>query len=202
MPRVLIVDDNPADVDLIREGFVDAAIAATVIVAENGSEALDLLALVARNEAPAPDAVLLDLNMPRINGRDVLAFIKGTPELAGIPTIILTSSSSPKDRSECLAAGADAFYTKPNTLDQLLVLVREIHGFIRDSAGDSGANPLHRSGFPIGSVRTLAGDLVASLSRAARACAERMVAVASAPPSPSAGRGDVVRSSPCLLGGA
>jgi chemotaxis family two-component system response regulator Rcp1 len=127
MPTLMIVDDNPSDVDLLREAFTEAGADASFLVARDGVEALALLAQVAATAVVRPSAILLDLNMPRVDGREVLSFIKGTPDLASITTIIFTSSSSPFDREDCLARGADAFVTKPSTLAQLDEFVRRIN---------------------------------------------------------------------------
>lgn len=123
---VLVVDDNPADVELVQDAFRDLGIRADVRVAGNGRTALDLLQHIAATRGPRPAGVLLDLNMPGVHGRDVLAFIKADPYLAVMPTFILTSSASPRDRDECLAMGADAYLIKPTRLAQLNALVRDV----------------------------------------------------------------------------
>lgn len=135
MPIILIVDDNPADVELLRDAFADLRIPADFLVASDGDEALDLLARIRAAEAKPPTAILLDLNMPRVTGREVLAHVKGDSELSRIPTIILTSSSSPKDQAECLAMGADAYFTKPSTLEELEELVHRVQGIVTKGPG-------------------------------------------------------------------
>jgi CheY-like chemotaxis protein len=85
--------------------------------------------IVAENRT-RPSAILLDLNMPRISGHEVLAYIKETAGLASIPTAILTSSSSPRDRARCLEKGADAYFTKASNLQELDTLARRIHSMI------------------------------------------------------------------------
>ncbi|MBA3697351.1 MAG: response regulator [Planctomycetes bacterium] len=130
VPALLIVDDNPCDVELLRDAFTELAIGATFMVAADGVEAITLLKQVSLGTAERPAAILLDLNMPRVNGREVLSYIKATAAIAAIPTIILTSSSSPKDRAECLEKGADAYFTKASTLQELEALARQINGLV------------------------------------------------------------------------
>ena len=126
----MIVDDNPSDVDLVRDAFADLAIASEFLVAKDGVDAITLLQRVMANDGVRPSAILLDLNMPRVGGREVLSFIKSTAALRAIPTIILTSSASPKDRDDCLAGGAEAYFVKPRSLEQLNALVRQIHAMV------------------------------------------------------------------------
>jgi CheY-like chemotaxis protein len=130
MPTVMVIDDNPADIDLLREAFAEVAIVVELRAVKNGVEALEILERVASAEEARPALILLDLNMPRVHGREVLAYVKSTAALAAIPTVILTSSSSSRDRAECLELGADAFFTKANTLDELNELARRLDGFI------------------------------------------------------------------------
>ena len=140
--RLMIVDDNPSDVDFVRDAFAELAIPAEFMVAKDGVEAKTQLARVLSQHAVRPCAILLDLNMPRLGGLEVLAYVKRTAGLQTIPTIVLTSSSSPKDRDVCLAHGADAYLTKPRTLEQLDALVREIHAMLGRRAGeDPSADP-------------------------------------------------------------
>lgn len=128
--NVLIIDDNPADVELMRDALAETAARTSVTVAENGREAMTLLDKIAAYSAQRPAGILLDLNMPGIDGRKVLAYVKNHPQLTRIPTIILTSSSSSKDRDECLAMGADAFLTKPGTLQGLTEMALLIHNLL------------------------------------------------------------------------
>jgi two-component system, chemotaxis family, response regulator Rcp1 len=131
MLTLLMVDDNQADIELLRDACTELAIGANIIGAENGLRALSVLEKIVTFSEPRPTGILLDLNMPQMDGRDVLSFIKGTPDLSSIPTIILTSSASPLDRKQCLDLGADAYFTKPNTLDELNQLIRNIEKIVR-----------------------------------------------------------------------
>ncbi|HYE05428.1 MAG TPA: response regulator [Planctomycetota bacterium] len=175
IPSLLIVDDNPADVDLLRDVFVELALAARISVAINGQDAIDLLGRVLAGEAERPDAIVLDLNMPRVSGRDVLAHIKGTPALAAIPTIILTSSSSPKDRAECLALGADAYHTKPNRLAGLNELARTIHAHMTRGPEPMRATAARPAAAAPGLIAWLTGMVIAASDRAGAAWVDAVV---------------------------
>ena len=99
---ILLVEDSPSDVLLTREALRDARIANDLSVARNGEEALDYLRQEGEHVGkPRPDIVILDLNLPRMDGREVLREIKGDDSLKRIPVIILTTSSSDRDIGEC-----------------------------------------------------------------------------------------------------
>jgi len=128
--RVLIVEDNPGDQRLIREAFQDTQRAPETAVAKDGVEALDYLyrrgafAGVAR-----PDLILLDLNLPKRGGREVLAEIKSDPELRKIPVVVFSSSSAPGDVSSAYALHANCYVTKPADLDELFQVIAWIERF-------------------------------------------------------------------------
>jgi chemotaxis family two-component system response regulator Rcp1 len=113
-PQILLVEDNPADRDLTLEAFREAGIAADIHAVKDGEEALRFL----RREheladRPRPDLVLLDLNLPRKDGRDVLAEIKADPALRRIPVLVLTTSSSTEDIQAAHDHHANAYIQKP-----------------------------------------------------------------------------------------
>ncbi|SFF91769.1 Response regulator receiver domain-containing protein [Halopelagius inordinatus] len=111
---VLLVEDNPGDVRLTREAFDDGKIDNTLHVATDGVEALDFLHRRGEySDAPRPDVVLLDLNLPRKNGDEVLAEVKDDPDLRRIPVIVLTSSESDEDILHSYEHHANAYLTKP-----------------------------------------------------------------------------------------
>jgi len=123
---VLLVDDSPGDVRLTREAFHAANPAVTISVASDGVEAMDLLA----GEAPLrPDLILLDLNMPRMDGREVLARIKADDALRIIPTIILTTSAAEADILMSYQLHANCYVSKPVHLEAFESLVRSISDF-------------------------------------------------------------------------
>jgi len=124
--RVLIVDDNRADVSLLRQGFKLADIPVDVLVASDGDEAL---ALLLSRDAPRPDLMLLDINMPRVSGHDVLRRLKEHDDLRAIVVLMFTSSSADWDVETAYARGANGYIKKPNDLDAFIVLAHAVAGF-------------------------------------------------------------------------
>jgi CheY-like chemotaxis protein len=119
---IVLAEDNPGDVYLIREALAIGGRPFALRVLEDGESAREyFLALHARGHA-LPDLILLDLNLPRIDGRSVLRGVRSSSRLAHVPVVVLTSSESPRDQSEVLELGADAFLQKPSNLDDLLLL--------------------------------------------------------------------------------
>ena len=128
--EILLVEDNPADVHLTVEALRDARVHNNLHVAADGEEALAFLRR--RNgytEAPRPDLILLDLNLPRKSGREVLADIKADPDLRRIPVIILSTSSSDDDVTSAYDLPANCYVTKPVDLDEFIGVVRAIDSF-------------------------------------------------------------------------
>jgi len=126
--KVLIVEDNPGDVELAKEALRETSLTLDLHVAEDGAEALDVL----RNEppdAPRTDLVLLDLNMPKVGGHEVLEEMKKDPELRLIPVVVFTSSSSREDIEAAYDRHANCYITKPGDLDDLVDVVRAIEAF-------------------------------------------------------------------------
>jgi chemotaxis family two-component system response regulator Rcp1 len=127
---ILLVEDNEADADLTREGLDDSKILNRLFVVKNGIEAMSFLR---REEpfadAPRPDIILLDLNLPRKDGREVLADIKSDPDLAAIPVVILTSSKAEKDIAMSYQQHANAYVTKPVGLAGFAQIVKAIDAF-------------------------------------------------------------------------
>jgi chemotaxis family two-component system response regulator Rcp1 len=128
--HVLLVEDSAGDVRLTRESFRDANTAITLHVATDGVEAMDFLNRIAPHDAaPRPDLILLDLNLPRMDGREVLARIKVDAGLKTIPTIILTTSESEADIVKSYQLQANSYLTKPVQLDKFENLVKSINDF-------------------------------------------------------------------------
>ena len=120
--NVLLVEDSPGDVRLTQEAFREANMAVRLYVASDGVEAMDFL----NNEgkfvdAPRPDLALLDLNMPRMDGRQVLAQIKKNENLKAIPTVILTTSSSKEDVAKSYQLQANCYLIKPARAAELVL---------------------------------------------------------------------------------
>jgi chemotaxis family two-component system response regulator Rcp1 len=128
--QVLLVEDSPGDVRLTQEAFGEANRAIHLHVAADGVEAMSFLKREGTNvDAPRPDLILLDLNLPRMDGREVLAEIKGDPSLKTIPTIILTTSESQADIVKSYQLQANCYVSKPVQLNAFEVLVRSINDF-------------------------------------------------------------------------
>ncbi|MFD5040850.1 response regulator [Streptomyces sp. NPDC058378] len=128
--EVLLVEDDPGDELMTREAFEDNKIRNTLHVVRDGQEALDFLYRQgAYPDAPRPDLVLLDLNLPRYDGRQVLERIKTDPELALIPVVVLTTSSAEEDILRSYKLHANAYVTKPVDLEQFIGAVRQIDDF-------------------------------------------------------------------------
>jgi two-component system, chemotaxis family, response regulator Rcp1 len=125
--EILLVEDNPGDVCLAELALAEARVTNHVTVALDGAEALAILRREgAYTEAPRPDLILLDLNLPKRNGREVLAALKGHPSLRTIPVIILTSSESERDIAESYGLGANCYVSKPLDLESFLAAIRSV----------------------------------------------------------------------------
>ncbi len=127
---ILLVEDNPGDVRLTQEALQDARITNHMSVAEDGVQALAFLRRQDRYaEAPRPDLILLDLNLPRKDGREVLAEVKADPQLWRIPVVVLTTSQAERDVLRAYDLHANCYITKPVDLDQFLTVVKSIEDF-------------------------------------------------------------------------
>ncbi len=128
--KILLVEDNPGDVDLTREGLAETKLVNDLFVAQDGVEALAFLRQEgAQSEAPRPDLILLDLNLPRMDGRELLAEVKNDPDLCRIPVVVLTSSEAEEDVLRTYDLHANCYITKPVNLDKFMKIVRAIEGF-------------------------------------------------------------------------
>lgn len=129
-PHVLLVEDSPGDARLTRESFREANASIQLHVAADGVEAMAFLKRDGIHAgAPRPDLILLDLNLPRMDGREVLARIKGDEGLRTIPTVILTTSQSEADIVKSYELRANCYVTKPVQLAAFEALVKSIHDF-------------------------------------------------------------------------
>jgi CheY-like chemotaxis protein len=127
---ILLVEDNPGDVDLTRESLEEARIVNELHVVSDGEQALAFLRREPPFEdAPRPGIVLLDLNLPRKSGREVLAEMKADPALRQIPAIVLTTSAAEADVYRSYDLGANAFVTKPVAFPEFLDAIRSLQGF-------------------------------------------------------------------------
>ena len=131
MDEILLVEDNPADVRLTQEALKEAAHARTRLhVAGDGVEALEFLHRQGSfAAAPRPDLMLLDLNLPRVDGRQVLAEVKGDPELRRIPVVVLTTSPSEDDILHAYDQHVNSYIRKPVDLDRFLEVLKAIDDY-------------------------------------------------------------------------
>lgn len=128
--EILLVEDNPGDVRLTKEALKEGKVRNNLQVAEDGEEALEFLRRQGRHaQARRPDLVLLDLNLPKKSGREVLEEIKADPELKRIPVVILTVSKAEQDILKSYNLHANCYITKPVNLDQFIEVVQAIEDF-------------------------------------------------------------------------
>jgi two-component system, chemotaxis family, response regulator Rcp1 len=128
--EMLLVEDNPGDVRLMREAFRETGARSRLHVVGDGVEAMKFL----RGEdgyadAVRPDVILLDLNLPRMGGREVLAEVKSDPRLKHLPVVVLSSSSAEEDVAAAYGLHANCYVTKPADLDRYLAVARAIESF-------------------------------------------------------------------------
>ncbi|MCP2291261.1 response regulator [Nocardia amikacinitolerans] len=127
---ILLVEDDPGDELMTREAFEDNKIGNTLHVAHDGQEALDFLYRQGEfADAPRPDLILLDLNLPKYDGRQVLEKIKADPDLTHIPVVVLTTSAAEEDILRSYKLHANAYVTKPVDLDQFVAAIKQIDEF-------------------------------------------------------------------------
>lgn len=124
--EILLVEDNPGDVGLVLEGFKESSIAHRISVVDDGEEAL---AYLRTEQHPCPDFVLLDLNLPKKGGREVLSEMKADPKLRHLPVIIFSSSEAAQDLLNAYQLHASCFVTKAVDLEEFLRAVKSIADF-------------------------------------------------------------------------
>ena len=128
--EILLVEDNPGDVRLTQEVLRGGKLHNNLHVVEDGIEALAFLRRVGNyTDAPRPDLVLLDLNLPKKDGREVLAEIKADSDLKRIPVVVLTTSKAEEDVFKAYDLHANCYITKPVDLDQFITVVRSVEEF-------------------------------------------------------------------------
>jgi chemotaxis family two-component system response regulator Rcp1 len=128
--EILLVEDNPGDVRLTQEALTESKVRNTLHVARDGVEALEFLRGRDGNGGGSkPDIILLDLNLPRLNGREVLATIKADPDLRRIPVVVLTTSRAEQDILETYDLHANCYIVKPVGLDEFITIVRSVEDF-------------------------------------------------------------------------
>jgi CheY-like chemotaxis protein len=128
--EVLLVEDDPGDVLLTKEAFADNKVKNNLSIVSDGEEATAYLRRTGVHaNAPRPDLILLDLNLPRKDGREVLRDIKADPDLRSIPVVVLTTSEADEDILNSYDLHANAYVTKPVDFDSFIRIVRQIDDF-------------------------------------------------------------------------
>lgn len=126
-PRILLVEDNPDDVELTRLALEDAGVYCEIITVEDGADAIAHLRSTTVAGGPdRPHLVLLDLNLPKVDGRDVLRFVKGDDQLRVIPVLVLTTSGDDHDIRFAYGNHANGFLVKPIDFDEFVKLLRSV----------------------------------------------------------------------------
>ena len=130
---ILVVEDDPLDREMIELAFKRAAVESPVVTVSNGQEAQDYLQAQGqfreRHPEDLPALIVLDLNMPRVDGFEFLRQVKPTPDLAAIPVVVLTTSEFDKDMSQSYALGAKSCITKPGDFERLVEVARAVHEY-------------------------------------------------------------------------
>ena len=130
LAEILLVEDNEGDIELTKEAFEDARLRNNLHIAVDGEKALDFLFKRGDfKDAPTPDIILLDLNLPRVDGREVLQTIKADEALRRIPTIILTSSQADTDVVESYDLYANCYIVKPVDAVKFMEVVQQVENF-------------------------------------------------------------------------
>ncbi|MGC9970154.1 MAG: response regulator [Bryobacteraceae bacterium] len=128
--EILLVEDSPSDTDLTVAALAAAKVCNSLSVVEDGVQAMEFLRRQGNYaQAPRPDLILLDLNLPRKDGREVLAEIRADEKLTAIPVVVLTTSQAEKDVLQAYALHANCYVTKPVDFQQFLEVVKAIEGF-------------------------------------------------------------------------
>jgi CheY-like chemotaxis protein len=128
--EILLVEDSPSDADLTIEALGDAKILNNLSVVEDGAEAMAFLRREGKyQDAPRPDLILLDLNLPKKDGREVLAEVKSDPDLSTIPVVVLTTSSADEDILRSYQLHANCYVTKPVGFEEFMQIVQSIQMF-------------------------------------------------------------------------
>src|SRR5947209_15187027 len=135
---ILLVEDNPADIKILQRALRESALSVQLVVVRDGQEAVDYLLRQGAYHDDAgwriPELILLDLNLPRLTGREVLQRIRATPQFRSVPVVVLTTSRRREDVQEVYAAGANTYIEKPQDFGRFVEVLRTIHRYWLDTA--------------------------------------------------------------------
>lgn len=135
---ILLVEDNPADIKITQRALRESAVPVELLVMRDGQEAVDYLLRQGKHADDdswrIPDLILLDLNLPRLTGREVLDRIRATPSLKAVPVVVLTTSRRHEDIQEMYAAGANTYIEKPQDFNRFVQVLQTIQRYWLDTA--------------------------------------------------------------------
>jgi CheY-like chemotaxis protein len=135
-PNVLLVEDNPADINLVEEALEEAQLDCHLHIMRDGVRAIEFLErLDAEPDHPPPHVVLLDLNLPKMGGEEVLKRLRMSPKCLAVKVLIISSSNVPADRERMLKLGASDYFRKPSDLAQFMLLGPKVRKMIEDGSG-------------------------------------------------------------------
>ncbi len=126
---VLVIEDNPADIGLLKTFLEGAQQTCKLQIAQDGEEALNYLNSCGTLEKPRPDLIIMDLNLPRMDGKELLSKVKARDSLKGIPVLVLTTSDSEDDVRTCYQLGANCYLNKPGDLEAIIELFQIVENF-------------------------------------------------------------------------
>lgn len=129
---IVVVEDNPADVLLLREALAKHQVGSHLYLAHDGEEGVRLIDAIDEANLPCPDLILIDLNLPRRSGFEVLARARASRQCAEKPVVILSSSGAASDREKAASLGASGYIRKPSTLKEFLSIGESLKGILRD----------------------------------------------------------------------
>lgn len=125
--RLLLIEDNPADSDLVEEALAEAKLDFSLQLLNDGAAAIEFISgLDAESSAPGPDLILLDLNLPKVSGEDVLKRIRLSRKCSSAKVMIISSSDAPSDRESVMKLGASGYFRKPSNLEQFMELGNKV----------------------------------------------------------------------------
>jgi chemotaxis family two-component system response regulator Rcp1 len=135
---ILLVEDNPADVKITQRALKDSGLAVELIVVRDGEEAVEYLLRQGEHadasDWRSPDLILLDLNLPKMSGREVLQRVRATPNLRAVPVVVLTTSRRQEDVALMYASGANTYIEKPEDFQRFVQVLQTIHRYWLDTA--------------------------------------------------------------------
>jgi CheY-like chemotaxis protein len=136
LKQILLIEDAEPDVFLVREALKEAGLDFELRILDDGEKAVEYFDRLDANAAdPSPDVVLLDLNLPKVSGDQVLERLRRSPRCTRLPVIVVTSSDTPADKMRAARLGATRYFRKPSALDQFMQLGRLVRDLLETSAG-------------------------------------------------------------------